>query len=143
MDFRHPTTAECTDVHVLVQAIVDEIYGGLWSEPPLPIDNEDWSQSWIAIYGTTLIGVVLTCGEWVEDLWVSAGFRGRGVGYQLLTLAETEIKDRGFHTAKLRVLSYNRNAIGFYKKRGWQVKGEYCHERFPVFVTEMQKHLCL
>jgi ribosomal protein S18 acetylase RimI-like enzyme len=120
---------------------VDEVYGGLWAQPPLQIGQEDWSDSWIAIGSDGLIGVVLTRGEWVEDLWVSAGSRGQGVGNHLLARAENEIANRGIHTARLRVLSLNPYAIGFYQRRGWHVCGERPHERFPVLVTEMKKPL--
>jgi hypothetical protein len=33
----------------VVQTVVDEIYGGLWAQPPLPIDEEDWSVALAAI----------------------------------------------------------------------------------------------
>jgi ribosomal protein S18 acetylase RimI-like enzyme len=122
---------------------VDEVYGRIWSEPPVPIGLEDWSDSWIAMGRDGFIGVVLSRGEWVEDLWISAGSRGRGVGSHLLAKAEDEIMNRGIYTARLRVLSLNQNAIGFYGSRGWQICGESPHERFPVLVTEMQKHLGL
>lgn len=141
MQIRRPTSAECSEVQAFVQTIVDEVYGNIWSEPPLPIGLEDWSDSWIAMGRDGIIGVVLTRGEWVEDLWVSAGNRRKGVGNHLLAWAEKEIMNRGTHTARLRVLSLNQNAIGFYRIRGWQVSGECPHERFPVLVTEMQKHL--
>lgn len=141
MDFRHPEPEECTGVNVFVQTIVDEVYGGLWAEPPLLIDQEDWSRSWMALDDGMLIGVALSREGWVEDLWISPGSRRRGVGSQLLAMAEAEIRDRGIRTASLRVLSLNQNAIRFYEKRGWQTDGEYRHERFPVSVTELRKHL--
>jgi GNAT superfamily N-acetyltransferase len=141
VEIRRPTSKECSEVQAFVQTIVDEVYGGLWAQPPLPIGLEDWSDSWIAMGRDGFIGVVLARGEWLEDLWISAGSRGRGVGSLLLSRAENEIVDRGIHTARLRVLSLNRDAIGFYRRRGWQVCGETPHERFPVLVTEMQKHL--
>jgi len=141
MDFRHPKPEECADVHVFVQTIVDEMYGGLWAEAPLLIGQEDWSRSWMALEADSLIGVVLTGDKWVEDLWISAGFRGRGVGSQLLATAEAEIRDREIRTAWLRVLSLNKNAIRFYEGRGWQTADEYRHERFPALVTEMRKRV--
>jgi ribosomal protein S18 acetylase RimI-like enzyme len=142
MDIRHPRPEECAEVHVFVQTIVDEVYGGLWAQAPLLIGQEDWSRSWMALEIDTLVGVVLTREEWVEDLWIAAAFRGRGVGSQLLATAEAEIRALGIRTAWLHVLSLNPDAIRFYKQRGWQVAGEYPHERFPVLVTEMQKPLC-
>ena len=141
MNFRHPLEEECGSIRSLVQAVVDETYGGLWAEAPLPIGDEDWTQSWIAMEGTKPIGVVLTHQEWVEDLWVIAGHRRLGIGSGLLAIAEQEIANRGIQLARLRVISSNRNAIRFYQARGWQIAEEYPHERFQVLTTEMKKNL--
>jgi GNAT superfamily N-acetyltransferase len=143
VQFRRPTFSECKEVQAFVQTIVDEVYGGIWSDPPVPIGSEDWSDSWIAVGLDGLIGVVLSRGEWVEDLWISAPHRLQGVGSRLLGIAEDEILQRGIRIARLRVLSLNQNAIGFYGSRGWRVSGESPHERFPVLVTAMQKRLGL
>jgi GNAT superfamily N-acetyltransferase len=141
VEIRRPTSAECSDVQALVQTIVDEVYGGLWAQPPLQFGQEDWSDSWIAMGSDRPIGVVLTRGEWVEDLWASAGRNGQGVGNHLLARAENEIANRGIRAARLRVLSLNSNTICFYQRRGWHVCGEQPHERFRVLVTEMKKPL--
>lgn len=141
VNFRHPLKEECANVRSLVQAVVDETYGGVWAEAPLPIGDEDWTQSWMAMEDTKPIGVVLTHLEWVEDLWVIAGHRRIGIGSGLLAIAEKEIANRGIPLARLRVISSNTNAIRFYQARGWKIAEEYPHERFQVFVTEMKKNL--
>jgi hypothetical protein len=35
-------------VRAVVQTVVDEIYGGLWAPPPLPVEEENWHSSWVA-----------------------------------------------------------------------------------------------
>ena len=141
VNFRHPLKEECAIVRSLVQAVVDETYGGVLAEAPLPITDEDWTQSWIAMEGAKPIGVVLTHREWVDDLWVIAGHRRIGIGSGLLAIAEKEIANRGIPLARLRVISSNTNAIRFYQARGWKIAEEYPHERFQVFVTQMKKNL--
>jgi ribosomal protein S18 acetylase RimI-like enzyme len=123
----------------LVQTVVDEIYGGLWAPPPLPVDQEGWHLCWVAVVDTKIVGVVLTQEEWISDLWVLAESRRCGVGQRLLAQAEAEIYVRGRRTFRLRVLKSNTAAIRFYHQNGWQICREFPHERFPVTMLEMVK----
>jgi len=66
------------------QTVVDEIYGGLWAAPPLPVDEERWHLSWVADVDTKIVGMVLTHEEWISDLWVLRESRRCGVGQRLL-----------------------------------------------------------
>jgi GNAT superfamily N-acetyltransferase len=126
-----------------VQNVADETYGGQWAQPPLPIDEEDWSLAWVAAANSEIVGVVLTAEDWVSDLWVLRSFRGSGVGTALLGHAEAEIADRGYRHAKLRVVRSNTNAAMFYQKRGWQVDGVIPHEHLPITMVVMTKPLDL
>jgi ribosomal protein S18 acetylase RimI-like enzyme len=118
---------------------VDETYGGLWAQPPLPIDEEDWSAALGAIVDGCIVGIVLTREEWISDLWVLRESRGRGIGQKLLAQGETEIAGRGCETFRLRVVKSNRSAVNFYLRNGWQVKREFPHENLPVTMLEMTK----
>jgi ribosomal protein S18 acetylase RimI-like enzyme len=139
MLIRRPLIHEHNSVKALVQAVVDEVYGGVWASPPLPIDDEDWSLAWVAISGAGIVGMVLTHGEWVGDLWVLAGYRDKGVGRHLLLQAENEIADRGFPRFRLRVVKSNVRAVSFYRQMGWRVAREFCHESLPIDMLEMCK----
>jgi ribosomal protein S18 acetylase RimI-like enzyme len=141
MELRHPATDETEAVEALVQTVVDEIYGGLWTSPPIPIGPTDWSPGWVAIGQRKIIGVALTGGERVEDLWIAANARGVGVGSALLSRCETEIREWGFCRARLRVASSNKKAISFYEAQGWLPEREYPHEKLPVTMTDMRKDL--
>ena len=77
---RHPRPDEHDSVRAVVQTIVDETYGGLWAPPPLPIDEDRWLMSWVAIADRKIVGVVLTHEQWISDLWVVRESRGRGIG---------------------------------------------------------------
>ena len=141
MNLRHPTETECEAVQALVQSVVDEVYGGLWTSPPVPIGDTDWMPAWIADKDGMIAGVALTGNDTIEDLWVFASMRGAGVGSALLSRCEKEIRTRGYSRARLRVISSNVRAIHFYKAQGWSAEREYPHETFPVMMTDMGKNL--
>jgi ribosomal protein S18 acetylase RimI-like enzyme len=123
----------------LVQTVVDEIYGGLWAPAPLPIGEEDWSLAWVAVIDTRIVGMVLTSGEWISDLWVLRENRGCGLGQRLLAQGEAEIAGRGRRAFRLRVIKSNTNAVSFYLRQGWRVEREFPNERLPVTMLEMAK----
>ena len=109
---RQPHFEEHDSVRAVVQTVVDEIYGGLWAPPPLPIDEDCWHLSWVAVVDTKIVGVVLTEEQWLSDLWVLRESRGRGIGQRLLARAEAEIVGHGHQTLRLRVLQSNTRAKG-------------------------------
>src|SRR5215468_9744419 len=92
---RRPLPEEHNSVRALVQTVVEEVYGGIWVPSPLPIDEERWHLSWIAVLDTKIVGVVLTGDEWLDDLWVLRENRGYGVGHSLIETGEAEIIARG------------------------------------------------
>ncbi len=124
---------------MIVQTVVDEIYGGLWAPAPLLIDEEDWSLAWVAIVDSSIVGMILTGEEWISDLWVLRENRGCGVGKRLLAQGEAEIAGRGCGTFRLRVVKSNTMAVGFYLRQGWLIEREFPNERLPVTMLEMTK----
>jgi ribosomal protein S18 acetylase RimI-like enzyme len=136
---RRPQPEEYDSVRAVVQTVVDEIYGGLWAPPPLPVDQENWHSSWVAVRDAKIIGVVRTSGEWLDDLWVLRESRGNRVGRRLLAQGEAEIIARGYKTLHLRVLQSNAAAIEFYRRHGWRIARAFPHERFPITMLEMFK----
>ncbi|MGO4884705.1 MAG: GNAT family N-acetyltransferase [Bryobacteraceae bacterium] len=139
LTLRRPKTGEHSSVKALVQAVVDEVYGGVWAPPPLPLDDEDWSLAWVAVSGAKIVGVVLTHGEWISDLWVLREYRDKGIGRQLLLQAEAEMAGRGHLMFRLRVVKSNAQAVSFYKRIGWRVEREFPHEKLPIDMLEMVK----
>src|SRR5208282_3690233 len=117
---RQPQPHEHDAVRAVVQTVVDEIYGGLWAPPPLPVDEENWGLSWVAVVDAKIVGMVLTHDEWISDLWVVRQHRGCGLGRLLLAQGEAEIVSRGRGTLRLRVLQSNTKAINFYSRQGWR-----------------------
>ena len=122
-----------------MQTVVDEVYGGKWASPPLPIDEEDWSLAWVAVSESKIVGMVLTHEEWISDLWVLREHRGHGIGQQLLLHGEAEIAGRGYGTFFLRVVKSNTRAVSFYNRLGWRVAREFSHETLLIAMLEMRK----
>ena len=136
---RRPFAAEHDRIHDLVSQVVNETYGSIWPTSPIQVDEEDWATGWVAASADDLLGWMLTQDHWIEDLWISARFRHQGVGTALLRHGETEIAARGIATAHLHVIASNKQAIGFYERRGWQHLRETPHELVAYPRLEMTK----
>lgn len=139
MFIRRPQPEEHDFVRAVVQTVVDEVYGGLWAPPPLPVDEENWHSSWVAVRDAKIIGVVRTSGEWLDDLWVLRESRGYGVGQRLLAQGEAGIIARGYETLHLRVVQSNAAAIDFYRRHGWRIARAFRDERLSITMLEMFK----
>jgi len=59
-----------------------------------------------------------THGIYLEDLYVSPGARGTGLGRELLRTLAQECVDRGFARLEWTVLDWNSPAIDFYRAAG-------------------------
>lgn len=130
MMIRRPRLDELDRVRALVQAVVDEVYGGVWMQPPVDIGDDDWSLAWIACVEDGLGGVALTHDDWLDDLWIASAYRDRGIGAALLAEAEREIHARGHRIARLDVIAINSGARRFYARHGWIEAREFLSERF-------------
>jgi ribosomal protein S18 acetylase RimI-like enzyme len=149
MLIRRAEPEERDQLGAFVLMITDEVYGYLWKMPSLAgargvvagsIRNQDWSRAWVAFEDEILVGAVLTEAEWIEDLWVSKEYRGRGIGRQLLSRGEAEIAARGYQTLRLRVVKANSRATGFYERLGWKIEKEFPHETLcAVPMLELSK----
>ena len=63
--------------------------------------------------------------------------QGKGIGRALMQFAENLARDHGY---KILTMHARKNAVGFYEKMGYKVKGDEFHEvSIPHF--EMQKEL--
>jgi ribosomal protein S18 acetylase RimI-like enzyme len=63
------------------------------------------------------------------------GFRGRGVGTKMLSIARKQAQERGFGTLSLLVFEQNEGAVRLYEHKGFKVAG-----RGPVVPHELINH---
>ncbi len=64
-------------------------------------------------------------GMWLEDLYVQADFRGRGIGKALILKVNALAEERGCQRLEWSVLDWNERAIKFYESLGADVMSEW------------------
>ena len=136
---RRAKPSENDSVHALVQTIANETFASLFASSQVPIGEADWLSAWLAVSGEEIVGVTMTRGEWVSDLWVRCDRRRSGIGSELLACAEREIRSHGHEILRLRVVKSNARAVDFYQSHGWRVHREFPHEKFGHTMCEMTK----
>jgi len=57
-------------------------------------------------------------GMYLEDIYITADYRGRGIGNAMLREIARIAAGRGFERIDFQVLDWNRSAIDFYEKLG-------------------------
>jgi len=108
------------------QAPAEEALRGLLADPSL-------GAVWIAEDEDGACGyVVMTVGyslefhgrdAFVDELFVSHGRRGQGLGAQALSLLEDECRARGARALHLEVTPTNEPALGLYRRHGFELRG--------------------
>lgn len=64
-------------------------------------------------------------------LWAVRTFyplQGAGIGRQMIRVAETLLRERGIRRAELEVEQSNEDALRFYKRLGWRIRGKPADE---------------
>lgn len=132
------TRATLTDLELLLPMMRDMQEDDPWSEtfhePTVRANlaellaNTVYGVAYLAQKENTLIGYLVICfdysleyggkGAWIDELFVEASHRGKGIGTQLLDLAEAASRE---HNAKFLHLEVNRGnpAIELYRRRGF------------------------
>ncbi len=64
-------------------------------------------------------------GIYLEDLYVRPAYRGQGIGRQLLIAVGQVAYERGCGRYEWSVLDWNEAAIGFYRKLGAEMMGDW------------------
>lgn len=79
----------------------------------------------VAVVRGTVAGFVMVVEDEVEQVYVSADYRGSGVAATLLTEAERLVEAGGHSLAWLAVAPGNSRARRFYERRGWVDAGGF------------------
>jgi GNAT superfamily N-acetyltransferase len=83
------------------------------------------SDTTVAVVQGQIAGFVIVVDDEVEQVYVSALHRGKGVADVLMADAERRIKDAGYSSAWLAVVAGNARARRFYERRGWSDGGPF------------------
>ncbi len=88
----------------------------------------------LASHGTEAVGLALYFfefstwrgrpGVYVQDMYVAPHCRGRGLGRQLMEAVLQRSRELGGRYVKLSVYDGNEQAIGFYRRLGFQVRDD-------------------
>jgi ribosomal protein S18 acetylase RimI-like enzyme len=82
----------------------------------------------VAVVAGEVAGFVMVVGDEVEQVYVSAAHRGRGIADELLAEAERQVRANGHRTAWLAVVAGNARARAFYERLGWRDEGGFDYE---------------
>jgi GNAT superfamily N-acetyltransferase len=84
----------------------------------------------VAVVSGEVVGFTMVVADELEQIYVAASHRGRGVAGALLTDAERRVRAAGHDRAWLAVVPGNARARRFYERRGWTDHGpiEYLAE---------------
>jgi GNAT superfamily N-acetyltransferase len=121
-----------------------EAWPSIFAPPSEPLrDESHWRQSigqpnattFVAEHSVDLIAFVTVmlaeesnpllqsmCYTRIGSVCVAKPFRGKGVGKQLMSLAEQWGASRGAKDMRLNVWSFNESALAFYQELGYQVR---------------------
>ena len=78
-------------------------------------------QGWVATLGDRMVGYSRVTANCVDQIWVSAAMRRRGIGSAMLNRAIEGIRERGFAFAQAGCEDFNQPARQFLETKGWRL----------------------
>lgn len=76
---------------------------------------------WVAEFGGRVVGYGQVAANCIDQLWVSARMRRRGIASALLDPMLDHLRERGFAFAQAGCEDFNLPARSFLEARGWKV----------------------
>jgi len=132
LEIRRGRPTDVAAVINLVESIWMEIYAPHLSPQQIPVRGAPYfsdlagnpgSNSWVALRGSQYLGYGQISANCVEQLWVTARARRRGIGSRLLAQMLKTIRARGFAYAQMGCEDFNAPALAFLDTLGWQPIG--------------------
>lgn len=103
-------------------------------------DDQSFVENMVAFDGEKLIAYAIfyphfasfsgEFGFYLEDIFITADYRGKAVGEMLLRKIASKAKARGYGRIDFQVLDWNKPAINFYEKLGAVGNFEESHFKF-------------
>jgi len=93
------------------------------------IARADGDAAGFAVYFQSFSTFVGRPGLYLEDLYVTPKWRGRGLGRQLLACLARTALDRGYGRMEWSVLDWNEPALGVYRRIGAEPLSEWTIHR--------------
>lgn len=83
------------------------------------------SDTTVATLDGAVVGFVMVVDDEVEQVYVSAPYRGTGAAGKLIGEAERQVGTNGHRKAWLAVVAGNARARAFYERAGWVDEGPF------------------
>lgn len=77
----------------------------------------------VALHCDKIIGFAITKEELLHLIMIDIPYQNKGYGSQLLFYVENDLFNK-FETIRLQSFKENENAVQFYLKKRWKIKGE-------------------
>jgi GNAT superfamily N-acetyltransferase len=87
--------------------------------------SERISDTTVATVDGAVVGFVMVVDDEVEQVYVSAAYRGTGIATALIGEAERLVRANGHSKAWLAVVAGNARARAFYGRAGWVDEGPF------------------
>ena len=131
--FNSVIDSKCTDAEVNCikerhESALDQLTKGLMSKPGVKINLVGRDQEGKVIGGIMCSTYLMTM--FIDVLWVSEEYRGRGLGYALITEAENCAVNLGCMYVHTSTYSYQSPA--FYQRQGYEVYSK--NDAFPYHI---------
>lgn len=92
----------------------------------------------VAVVDGAVAGFIMVVDDEVEQVYVSAEHRGKGIADLLMKEAERQVRENGYTRAWLAVVAGNARARRFYERSGWSDDGLFDYtarsEKGPILV---------
>lgn len=92
----------------------------------------------VAVVDGAVAGFIMVVDDEVEQVYVSAEHRGKGIADLLMKEAERQVWENGYTQAWLAVVAGNARARRFYERSGWADDGLFDYtarsEKGPILV---------
>jgi ribosomal protein S18 acetylase RimI-like enzyme len=119
-------------------------YEAAHNQPALAIDKKlalNDGLLFVALSGQEVVGTVMAGYDghrgWIYSVAVSPAHRRRGIGSQLVTVAERALAARGCVKVNLQIVEGNESVVAFYASHGFSEEkrismGKRLHENIPA-----------
>jgi GNAT superfamily N-acetyltransferase len=132
LEIRRGRSSDTEALRIMVQSVWMEIYAPQLSEERIEACGADYFadlvgdpsvNGWLAVRGDQYLGYGQINANCIDQLWVSARVRRRGIGTRLLTQMLDAIGTRGFAHAQIGCEDFNTGALNFLHALGWEPVG--------------------
>lgn len=129
LEIRPGRTEDLEAVSRMVAGVWREIYGrylpaglaGPGSDPHMAeLIGDPGQNGWVAALGKRIVGYCSFTGNCIEQVWVDAAMRRRGIGTELTRRALDAIRDRNFAFAQMGCEDFNAGARAFLEAGHWR-----------------------